>query len=486
MKVQWVVLCGLVFVVLPQSLFAVRIDQLSDISVAEQLVRFLRMQDDVVRNVLFGSGLVGVCCGLLGAFLMVRRLAMLSDALSHAVLPGVVLGYLWSGEKDPLAIFICATLVAFLGACTIQLLRQTTKHKEDAALGFVLSAFFGVGICLLSMVQNLSPLNVSGLNNFLFGQAAALLFEDIVLLCFVTLLSVSAVVFLYKEFMLVSFDLEFARTLGLPVRFLHYGLILLLAFTIVASLQAVGVVLVSAMLVIPAATAYLLTDRFLWMLVLSALLGMISSVLGVFVSFLGGSLPTGPVSVLVASTLFLLALLLAPRNGVLTRLRKKYLDAAQIRNENMLKEIYRILENEEFRRDSVRADELAMFRKETTLNTQRGIRSLLKAGLVKCSGEAVSLTPKGWERASQIVRNHRLWELYLNKAANIAVDHVHEDAERIEHVLGEDMVMKLSQRLQNARMDPHGKEIPLPEQMAEVMGRRQAGGSCGGESKNQF
>ena len=339
MKVQWVVLCGLVFVVLPQSLFAVRIDQLSDISVAEQLVRFLRMQDDVVRNVLFGSGLVGVCCGLLGAFLMVRRLAMLSDALSHAVLPGVVLGYLWSGEKDPLAIFICATLVAFLGACTIQLLRQTTKHKEDAALGFVLAAFFGVGICLLSMVQNLSPLNISGLNNFLFGQAAALLFEDIVLLCFVTLLSVSAVVFLYKEFMLVSFDLEFARIVGLPVRFLHYGLILLLAFTIVASLQAVGVVLVSAMLIIPAATAYLLTDRFLWMLVLSALLGMISSVLGVFVSFLGGSLPTGPVSVLVASTLFLLALLLAPRNGVLTRLRKKYLDAAQIRNENMLKEI---------------------------------------------------------------------------------------------------------------------------------------------------
>ncbi len=261
---------------IPEAAEAARINELSDSTLVDRAVRFFTFKDPSLRNALAGSMLLGVCCGLMGAFLVVRKLSLLGDALSHAVLPGVALGFLWNMSKDPLAIFVGATLAGLLGAGTVQLLRATTKHKEDAALGFVLASFFGIGICLFTMIQNLPGGNKSGLDKFMFGQAAALGRGDVILLGVVTALALGAVVVFYKEYAITSFDAGFARSLGMPVQVFHYSLMLLLAFAIVSSLQAVGVVLVSAMLVIPAAAAFLLTDRLGTMLVLSAIFGMVS------------------------------------------------------------------------------------------------------------------------------------------------------------------------------------------------------------------
>lgn len=440
---------------------AARAAELGHFDTLQRATAFLTFRDPSMRWALIGSMLLGICCGLMGAFLIVRRLALMGDALSHAVLPGIALGFLWNMTKDPAAIFIGAVLSGFLGAGVVQLIRSTTRHKEDAALGFVLASFFGAGICLLSMIQNLPQGGAkAGLDRFLFGQAAALARGDVLLLATVTLIVCGAMALFFKEYTLTSFDETFARAIGLPVPFFHYSLMLLLAFAIVASLQAVGVVLVSAMLVIPAATAFLLTHRFGLMLLLSGAIGLLAGAAGTFFSFIGRGLPTGPLMVLCAFALFSAALFFAPRQGILWRLWFERSKAARIRRENTLKAIYHILENDGFRREMVGIVELAARQREPIEETQRQLAAARRRGLLTAHGDAVCFTPEGWQRACEIVRNHRLWELYLTNAAHIAPDHVHEDAEVIEHVLGEETVLRLEKRLNYARRDPHGKLIP--------------------------
>jgi manganese/zinc/iron transport system permease protein len=440
---------------------AARIGELThDVSLFSRAARFFSLQDPCLRNALAGSILLGACCGLMGAFLVVRKLALMGDALSHAVLPGVALGFLWNMEKNPVAIFVGATIVGLLGAGMVQLLRSTTKHKEDAALGFVLASFFGVGICLVTMIQNLPGGAKSGLDKFLFGQAAALGPGDVTLLGVIAALCVGSVLLFFKELRVVSFDPEFALAIGLPLRFLHYGLMLLLAFAIVASLQAVGVVLVTAMLVIPAASAHLLTDRFGLMLVLSATIGSLAGAAGAFFSFIGQNLPTGPFMVLAGAAIFAAALLFAPRHGILTRLISRRSRASRIGLENTLKAVYHLLEEENFSREEVGILELAQRRSNTLEETRRLVRDIVVAGLATTRGQSVSLTPEGWRRACEIVRNHRLWELYLTNAAHISADHVHDDAEKIEHLLDEETVRRIERRLNFATRDPHGRRIP--------------------------
>jgi ABC-type Mn2+/Zn2+ transport system permease subunit/Mn-dependent DtxR family transcriptional regulator len=465
------VVAGMILV--PELAFAARINEVTESTLMDRAVRFFTFKDPSLRNALLGSMLLGVCCGLMGAFLVVRKLSLLGDALSHAVLPGVALGFLWNMSKDPVAIFVGATLVGLLGAGTVQLLRATTRHKEDAALGFVLASFFGVGICLFTMIQNLPGGNKSGLDKFMFGQAAALGRDDVTLLAIITALALGAVIVFYKEYALTSFHAGFARSLGMPVQVFHYSLMLLLAFAIVSSLQAVGVVLVSAMLVIPAAAAFLLTDRLGTMLILSALFGMASGSAGAFFSFVGRNLPTGPFMVLAAAAVFAVGLFFGPRHGIVTRWWRQRSRAARISRENTLKAIYHVLEDEEFETDQVSTRELAERRRETLEEAHRAVSTLRRHQYVTLSsdGDSAFLTPEGWQRACEIVRNHRLWELYLTNAAHIAADHVHEDAEKIEHVLGEETVRKLEKRLNYARRDPHGKLIPGLEDIQFVGGR---------------
>lgn len=439
---------------------AARIGELAEWDFASQAARFFSLQDPSVRYALAGSMLLGLCCGLMGAFLVVRKLALMGDALSHAVLPGVALGFLWGMTKNPVAIFAGAVGAGLLGAVVVQWIRGTTKHREDAALGFVLSSFFGMGIVLFSMIQNLPGGAKSGLDGFMFGQAAALGPEDVWLLGGVTLLALGSVLFFYKEYVLTSFDEGFARSLGWPVKLYHYSLMLLLAFAIVSALQAVGVVLVSAMLVIPAAAAFLLTDRMGAMLAWSAGFGLLAGAAGAFFSFTGRNLPTGPFMVLAAAALFVLALLFAPRHGILGRLWRRQSRAARIRRENMLKAIYHVMEDGGFREEVVAVEGVAERRRETASGAQREIGELQRAGLATEAGGRVAFTPEGWQRACEIVRNHRLWELYLTNAAQLAPDHVHDAAEVIEHVLGDETVRRLERRLNYARRDPHGKLIP--------------------------
>jgi len=458
---------------------AAKISDITETDFLDRTVRFFSFADPSLRYALAGSMLLGIACGLMGTFLVVRKLALMSDALSHAVLPGVAIGFLWSMTKNPFAIFIGATIAGLLGAATAQAITSTTKHKEDAALGFVLAGFFAVGVCLLTMIQNLPGGSKSGLDKFMFGQAAAMGREDVLILAGVVVICAAVIGIFYKEFLVTSFDPAFARSSGLRVQIFHYALMLMLAFAIVASLQAVGVVLVAAMLVIPAAAAFLLTDRLPRMLVLAAVFGMLSGALGAFFSFVGRNLPTGPVMVLTASAVFAVALFLAPRHGILAKWWRQRTRARRVQRENTLKAIYRVLEDEGFRSESVSLRELAEHRRETLEHSEAAIKTLEHHGFATREGSDFALTPPGWKRACEIVRNHRLWELYLNHAANIPADHVHDEAEEIEHILGEENVRQLEKRLNYARRDPHGKLIPGLEDIHGVSGRFLSGHAVG-------
>ena len=451
----------LVLMLVPQA-HAVRIGEMNETSFSAQVIRFFTFRDPSLRYALVGSVLLGISCGVLGSFLVVRKMALMGDALSHAVLPGVAIGFLWNMTKDPVAIFIGATIAGLLGAGTVHLITQTTRLKEDTALGLVLAAYFAVGIVILTMMQQLPIGNQSGIDKFLFGQAAAIGADDVKLMGAVTALSLLAIGIFYKEFLVTSFDSGFARASGFPVQVMHYALMLLLAFSVVISLQAVGVVLVSAMLITPAAAAYMLTDRMSRLLMLSALFGIFAGVSGAFFSFLRPSLPTGPFMVLGASLVFCLAFLFGPRHGVLVRWWMHRSRARRVQRENTLKSVYHVLEGREFHGEGVTLQELAERRRETMEDAQAQAAALQHHGLATLSGEegTLYLTPEGWQRSLAIVRNHRLWELYLTNAAQIPADHVHEDAEKIEHVLGEDVVRELERKLEFARTDPHGRAIP--------------------------
>lgn len=463
-----------VFLLAASTANAARIGDLTETHITDQALRFFTFSDPSLRLALVGCILLGLNCGLLGGFIVVRRMSLVGDTLSHAVLPGIALGFLWNMTKDPVAILIGATLVGGLAMVTVNAITRTTRLKEDAAMGLVLSSYYAIGVCLIGMIQKLPTGNKSGLDKFLFGQAAALNGGDITLMAVTTAVTLLFVLVGYRGLLTLSFHRAYGQTIGIPVGLLHHMMMLLTAFAVVTAMQAVGVVLVSAMLIIPPATACLLTDRMHRVLICSAAVGIGTAALGAFFSFLGNSLPTGPFMVLAGAVVFTAAFLFSPRQGWITRLFRQRSQQERIQRENMLKAMYHHAERREFREEGISLLELAERRREPLeverLNADKLVRQRLAT--LTDDGTMLHFTPEGWRRACAVVRNHRLWELYLTNVMQYGADHVHEDAEKIEHVLGEDTVRQLERRLDFPQTDPHGKPIPgAREVRGEMRGR---------------
>lgn len=319
-RLNWWKIVGILFGVVFLSdtrLYGAKISEVTDTYWVEQVVRFVSLKDPSVQVALVGVALLGVCCGLLGSFMVVRQRALFGDTLSHAVLPGVVVGYLWNLEKDPITLFIGATISGFVGLYVITVLKKTTILKEDTIMGLILTGFYAVGICLLTMVQNIPSGNQAGLDKYLFGQASSLSWGDIKLIGAVTVASIGLIWVFYKELLMSSFDAEFAYSTGLSRYFLNDLLMLLVASSIVISIKAVGIVLVSAMLIIPASTAVLLTDSLHKVIFLAIGIGLVSAIMGAFLSFIAHNLPTGPFMVISGASIFILAFLFAPEKGLI-------------------------------------------------------------------------------------------------------------------------------------------------------------------------
>ena len=406
-----------------------------------------------VSSALIAAVLLGIVCGLLGTFVVVRRMALTGDMLSHAVLPGVVLGLAWNPTRNPLLVLACAVVAGVLGSMTMNAILRSTKLKPDVALALVLSVFFAFGIALISRLQP------AGVQAFLYGQVAAIDRNDLILLAAVTVVTVTIMPLVFRVLGLVSFDAAFGRLLGLPVKSIEIGFFLLLAIIIVIAMQAVGVVLVTAMLVTPAAAARFCTASLPKTAWLSCGFGALGGTVGVFISSKGGGLPTGPLMALSVTTVFIAAGIFGQRSGMLPTFLRRRRERIRILGEDVLKKLWR---REEYTGRPAALNE-AEFKQSLPGNIRSAFRRLLSSSLIRIDQFKVSLTDPGRKRAAELVRAHRLWERYLTERASYKPDHVHESAERAEHWVDEEVRRRLEARLGNPSVDPHGSRIPAED-----------------------
>ncbi len=425
--------------------------------------------------VLAGTGLLGLVSGVIGSFAVLRRRALIGDALSHAALPGICIAFLLTGQRHFTALLAGAFVTGLIGVWTVSFLRRHTRTKEDAAIGIVLSVFFGAGIVLSRSIQNMSVEgSKAGLDNFIFGKTAGMLAEDVYATLAVAVLIGIVVVVFYKEFKLVSFDSDFSTVQGWPTLLLDLTLMSLLALTAVVGLPAVGVVLMAALLIVPGAAARFWTDRLGPLLCVSGLFGFLTGIGGTLAGVVASDvwdvhLPAGPVIVLAGAALFTVSMLAAPRRGVLARLAELLRLSRKVAEQNLLRTAYELTEPHLPRRAPFGLADLLKRRSWTEGQARRLVARAVSRGQIETLGQSSSagnsggslgvlgpmvLTAPGLERAAAVVRTHRLWELYLIEEAAIAVDHADRDADMIEHVLPPALVGRLEETLRAAQRLP--------------------------------
>lgn len=410
-------------------------------------------QYQYATRAILAASAVGITCGLLGCFVVLRRMAMIGDALSHAILPGVVVGFILFGY-NPLAIFGGALIAGLLTSAIITWIQQNSIIKDDASVGIVFTAMFALGIIGISIVTKNEGVHLD-MKDFLFGNVLGVSDLDLWLTGAISLYVVTSIMLLYKYFFATTFDPLIALSMGISVSVVHYFLMFLLSLSIVASIQSVGVILVVAMLIIPASTAYLLTTRLTYMLVLSALLGLTSASLGFMLSVYFEITP-GPTMTLLAFLFFLLALLFAPRKGLIFRQVMRWRIHLQVGREDLLKIIFKLSKAGK----AAYLDVMAESRGMPSLQFRYLLYTLQWKGYLRRSNQQLTLTTRGLQRAERLVRAHRMWESYLVQKLNFSSDQIHESAERLEHVLTDAIVDKLDKELGYPAQDPHGSPIP--------------------------
>ena len=278
------------------------------------------LTDYTFQVVALGSALLGIVSGVFGSFAVLRKQSLLGDGVSHSALPGVVIAFILTGTKNTEILLLGALATGLLATLIIIGIIRTTRIKFDSALAMVLSVFFGAGLVCLTYSQKLPNANQAGLDRFIYGQAAALLERDVILMLVAGVVLIGIVILLWKEFKVFSFDPEFAQTVGFPVKWLNILLSLLIVITIIIGLQTVGVILMSAMLIAPAVAARQWVNRLSHMVILSSLFGAISGVIGTFISSAESKLPTGPIIVVCITCITVFSLLFAPHRGVIHKL----------------------------------------------------------------------------------------------------------------------------------------------------------------------
>lgn len=417
-----------------------------------------------------GSIFIGVTCGVLGCFVVLRRMALIGDALSHSILPGVVgalllfgvsasspawLPPVFAGASErwlPLWLLGGAMVAGLLTAVIINVVHRHSRTKEDSAIGIAFTAMFALGLIAISSLPRGTHFD---LKCFVYGEPLAIASPDLWLMGTVCPLVLLIVGLMYQRLKLISFDPVGARALGVPVQWVHYLLMGMLAATIVAGIKSTGVIVVVAMVITPASAAYQLTNRLSVMLLLAGLIGGLTAGLGMMLAFAMNA-PAGPSMVVVVVILFVLAVLFSPSHGlVFERIRKAKL-AQHVAQEDVLKAVYRLGDQ--------RLDQPQPIGEETglkPLRIRRSITRLVREGLALVVDGTVVLTESGNRHAQELVRAHRLWETYLVQEAGVDPSVVHDQAEELEHA--HELAEELDKSLGQPTTDPHGSQIPRSE-----------------------
>jgi manganese/zinc/iron transport system permease protein len=421
------------------------------------IARFFSAENYNLFVVSIGAGILSLAAGVVGAFTYLRKRALIGDVISHAVLPGIAIAFMLSGVKNPFYFLLGALGSGLLSIGVVDYVHRKSKLKPDAILALTLSVFFGVGIVLLTHIQHSGNAAQSGLDSFLFGKAASMSVLDVYVFSAIAILNVACIVILIRGFSIISFDEDYAIAIGLPVRFLRTFLSVLTVLTVAIGVQAVGVVLMAALLITPTAGARYLTNSIQRMLIYAALFGLASGFLGVFISYSGRGMPTGPWIVVVLSVFATIAILFGKQKGIVARMRQRKANTIKINNENILKDIYKTANEGN---EPVAISKLIRIEKYRPVQLNVTLKRLEKAEQINLVRGLIILTDKGRLAARDVIRKHRLWELYLTKFFELPADHIHDDAEGIEHVITPEIEKHLIELMDRPELDPHESKIP--------------------------
>ncbi len=422
-----------------------------------RLLVFWALAEPNVVWVLTGVMVLGACCGLVGTIALVQKRALSGDVLAHAALPGVTIAFALTHSRSPIVLLTGALVSSFLGVYLITLIGKRSRVKPDSAAAIVLSSFFAIGAFHLSSLQRLPDASQSGLDKLLFGQAASLVRSDVTLLLMVGCAVAATIVLCFERLRTISFDRTFALAQGISVP-LYEGLFgFALAVSVVVGLQLVGVVLMAALIVTPAATARLLSDRLECVAVWAVLIGVFGAAMGASISFMAPKMPTGPWIVVSLTAIFLVVLVLAPRQGIFARYRQRAIQTQRIFDENILRTMYQLGERQV---PTVSPADIVVHRSVGLWEVERGFLRLNRQGLVREQSGRFTFSVEGYKKAEHLTRSHRLWELYLQDRLGLPADHVHEHAEHVEHFLTPELQSRIEEELSGPLSDPHGREIP--------------------------
>jgi manganese/zinc/iron transport system permease protein len=434
-----------------------------------QYTFFHLFTDPLFRGPMLGSILMSFSTALVGAITFIRKKSLVGETLSHATFPGVVLGVFIGGvlfSDSDLMNFICV----LIGACASSLLAQyciekmiKKQVKVDAILCYILAAFLGLGVLIASGLQYSHPIWYRKVQLFFYGQAATMTDLHVYIYAALSLCIALVIIIFNRAFKLVCFDPTFSETIGIKRSVMTQLFSVLLILAIVIGIRSVGVVLITGMLIAPAVAATVLTKRFSHFLIVSTCIAVMSAIFGNYFTTLGSvekmhqHLPAGPTTVMIASFLALIALVMAPQKGLFIKMIRRWQFQKSCILENLLKKFWR----QEGNRVSFR--QITEWKVADTVILYRALRNLTRQGFLKRENTHYTLTEDGRKKASYIVRLHRLWELYLAQHLGNDLEHLHHSAEEMEHVITPDIEEKLTALLLNPTKDPHEQPIPNKE-----------------------
>lgn len=406
------------------------------------------------QRALLAAVMTGAACALLGCLMVLRQMALIGDALSHAILPGVVVGFMAAGHSL-MAFFLGSVGAGLMAAVLIAWLQNRGGARNDAAIGIVFSSMFALGVIGISALSRKEGVHLD-MKDFLFGNVLGIGNEDLWLIGLVLGFDVLCLVWFYPFFFASTFQPDVAKTMGIPTQILHYFTILMLSLTVVASLQSVGVILVFSMLIVPASTALIISHNLKHVLVLAVVMGAGSSVVGLLGSLIWDTAP-GPAITLTATTVYLLFLVLHPTKGLWPKRLRQWHRKVRHLGEDLLKAVYR--------NQDLSALELRNQLHWTAWQWRFARWWCLRQGWLGSAPDATgrfSLHPQGVSKALQLLRAHRLWESYLAEKQGFEPHQLHWLAERDEHILPPKFVEDLDRSLGYPTQDPHGSPIPRP------------------------
>jgi ABC-type Mn2+/Zn2+ transport system permease subunit/Mn-dependent DtxR family transcriptional regulator len=403
---------------------------------------FQILQTEWAIRALSASAMVGMMCGMLGCFIVLRNMALIGDALSHAVLPGVVVAFMLVGFST-VGFFIGSVAAGLLSAAAMTWIQQHVQTKNDAAIGIVFTAMFShqQGVHL-------------DLKDFLFGNVLGVSNSDLYLTTFVSCFVLISIITFYRYLFISTFQPIVARTMGISVQSIHYFLMLLLSFSVVASLQTVGVILVVAMLITPASTALLLSNRLNKVLITAGILGFFAAIIGFIAAVVFETTP-GPAMVMISTLMYVIAMLFAPKKGLISRFFQKRSLENKIRLEDTLKRAWKLQEKGVFNFQNL-AEQVSF----PAADLKIVLSKMMRNQLIINENHQLKLTNTGIAAATRLVRAHRLWETYLARELGLTQEQIHEDAEKYEHLLSDELLDEVDAHLDFPEADPHGSPIP--------------------------